>query len=105
MHQKSPIITSIISVNPHYLEGTPYLATANNAFVLVVAKGALVTYPDQCGGTHIAVTNRAFPIAFIAKTADGNPGLLAAHDKITTGQVSSVTSWSRRWGLTDDGET
>lgn len=56
-----------------------YLAAAHDAFVLVVAKGALVADADESCGAHVAVADGAFAVAFIAEAADGDAGLLAAH--------------------------
>jgi hypothetical protein len=82
------------------------LATTNDAFVLVVAKGALVADADECCGAHVAVAHRAFAVAFVAEAADGYAGLLAAHNKIAVEDVSKrVCMLGRGWGPTDDGET
>jgi hypothetical protein len=59
---------------------TDTLATADNTFILVVAEGAFVTDSDQCGWAHVGVAHGAFAIAFVAEAADGDAGLLAAHD-------------------------
>jgi hypothetical protein len=55
------------------------LATANDAFVLVITKGAFVTDTGEGGGAHIGVTYRAFSVAFVAEAADGYTSLFAAH--------------------------
>ena len=56
-----------------------YLATAHDALVLVVAKGAFVADADEGRGAHVAVADGAFAVAFVAEAADGDAGLLAAH--------------------------
>lgn len=60
----------------------PYLTAAHNALVLVVPKGALIAYSNECSRSDIAVAYRTFTVAFVTETADGNAGLLAAHDKV-----------------------
>ena len=56
-----------------------HLATAHDALVLVIAKGALVADTDEGRGAHVAVADGAFAVAFVAEAADGDAGLLAAH--------------------------
>lgn len=58
------------------------LAAANNALVLVVAERALVADAGQRRGSHVRVAYRAFAVAFVAQTADADPGLLAAHYEV-----------------------
>jgi hypothetical protein len=60
-----------------------YLATADEAFVLVVAKGAFVADADEGCGADVTVAYRTLAVAFIAETTDGNACRLAAHDQIT----------------------
>ena len=55
------------------------LAAADDALVLEVTKAALVAYPNQRGRAHVGVANGAFAVAFVAKSADGDAGLLSAH--------------------------
>ena len=57
-----------------------YLTTAYHALILIVAKGAFVADTDECCGSHVAIADGAFAVAFVAKAADGYTGLLAAHD-------------------------
>ena len=64
------------------LQDCTHLASAHNAFILVVPERALVAYPHQGSRPHVAVTDRAFAVAFIAEAADGDTGLLATHDEI-----------------------
>ena len=61
------------------------LATAYNALVLVVPKGAFVADAGESRGAHVRVANGAFAVTFVAETADGDAGLLAAHDQIAGG--------------------
>lgn len=58
------------------------LATADDAFVLVVAKGAFVADAGECRGAHVRVADGALAVAFVAEAADGYAGLLAAHYEI-----------------------
>lgn len=55
------------------------LAAAHDAFVLVVAEGALVADARQCCGTNVGIADGTFAVAFVAQAADGDSGLLAAH--------------------------
>lgn len=48
-----------------------YLATAHYTLVLVVAKGALVTYSDQSCGADVTVAYWAFAITLVAETSNG----------------------------------
>ena len=57
-------------------------AAAHDAFVLVVAEGALVADAHEGGGTHVGVADGTFAVAFVAEAADGDAGLLAAHYEI-----------------------
>lgn len=59
-----------------------YLATAYNAFVLIVAKGAFVANPDEGRRSNITIAYRAFTITLVAQTSDCNARLLSAHYKI-----------------------
>lgn len=43
-----------------------YLAAAYNALVLVVAKGAFVTYPNKSGRSNITVADGTLSITFVA---------------------------------------
>lgn len=61
---------------------TDALTTAHDALVLVVAEGALVADAHEGGGTHVGIAHGAFTVAFVAQAADGDAGLLAAHDEI-----------------------
>jgi hypothetical protein len=64
------------------MKGITYLATADHALVLVVAKRAFVADAHESCGTHVAVADWAFAVTFVAKAADGDSGLLAAHYEI-----------------------
>lgn len=61
---------------------TDSLAAADGTFVLVVAEGALIADTDEGGWAHVGVTDGAFAVAFVTQAADGDAGLLAAHDEI-----------------------
>jgi len=58
------------------------LATADHTLVLVVAKGAFVADAGEGGWAYVGVADGAFAVAFVAKAADGNSRLLAAHYEI-----------------------
>jgi hypothetical protein len=65
------------------IEGvTDPLTTADNTFVLIVAKGAFVADAHECSWADVRVAHGAFAIAFVAETADRDAGLFAAHDEI-----------------------
>ena len=57
-------------------------AATDNALVLVVSEGALVTDAGESGGSHVGVADRTFTVAFVAQSSERNAGLLAAHDEI-----------------------
>ena len=65
-----------------------YLATTDKAFVLVVAKGALVADADERRGAHVRVAHGALAVALVAETANGDTCCLATHDQITVSFVS-----------------
>lgn len=54
-------------------------STAHHTFVLIVAKGAFVTYTDKGSWANIAIAYRAFAVAFVAEAANSYARLLAAH--------------------------
>lgn len=58
------------------------LAAAHDTLVLVVAEGAFVADADEGGGADVAVTDGALSIALVAEAADGDSGLLPAHNQI-----------------------
>ena len=60
-------------------EESSYLSTAHDALILIVAKRALVANSYEGRGTHVAIADGAFAVAFVAETTDGDAGLLAAH--------------------------
>jgi len=60
-----------------------YLATANKAFVLVVAEGAFVADADEGCGADVTVAYGALAVAFVAEATDGDTGCLATHYQIT----------------------
>jgi hypothetical protein len=57
-------------------------AAAHDALVLVVAEGALVADARERRGAHVGVAHGAFAVAFVAQAADGDAGLLSAHDEV-----------------------
>jgi hypothetical protein len=61
---------------------TDALSTTDDAFVLVVSERAFVAHAHEGGWADVGVADRAFAIAFVAETADGDAGLFAAHDEI-----------------------
>jgi hypothetical protein len=61
---------------------TDSLATAHDAFVLVVTERALVADAHEGGGPHIRVADGAFAVAFVAEAADGDAGRLFALNQI-----------------------
>ncbi len=64
--------------------GHTCLSTAHDTLILVVPKGTLVAYPHQRRWPHVAVAHGALAVALVAKPPDGDAGLLAAHDQVTT---------------------
>jgi hypothetical protein len=69
------------------------LAAAHNALVLVVAEGAFVADARERGGAHVRVADGAFAVAFVAESADGDSGLLAAHYEV--GMMARHDGWLR----------
>ncbi|KAF5683665.1 peroxin 26 [Fusarium circinatum] len=63
------------------------LTTAHNAFILVVAEATFVTNAYERRGPNVGVANRAFTIALVTETTDGNTGLFATHNKIAARQL------------------
>lgn len=61
---------------------TDPLAAAHNALILVVAKGTLIADAYEGRRTHVRVADGTLAVAFVAESADGDAGLLAAHDEI-----------------------
>lgn len=61
---------------------TDPLATAHDALVLVVSKGAFVADADEGGRAYVGVADGTFAVAFVAQAADGDAGLFAAHDEV-----------------------
>jgi len=55
------------------VEGIRYTLTAtDNAFILVISKGALITNANKCSRSHIAIADGAFPVTFVAKSSYSN---------------------------------
>lgn len=61
---------------------TDSLTATDHALVLVVSEGAFITDADESCGTNVGITHRAFAVTLVAKSADGDAGLLAAHNKV-----------------------
>jgi hypothetical protein len=83
-----------------------YLATADKAFVLVVAEGAFVADADEGCGADVTVAYGTLAVAFVAEAADRNAGRLAAHNQITVSSLAyglSLTTFCK--GRTGDGAT
>ena len=58
------------------------LTATHNAFVLVIAKSALVTDSDLRRGPHVRIADGTLAIALVTEPADGNASHFAAHDEI-----------------------
>ena len=52
---------------------------ADDALVLVVAKGAFIADTHEGGRAHVAVTNGTFAITLVTEASEGYAGLFAAH--------------------------
>lgn len=72
------------------------LTAAHDTLVLVVTEAALVADAHERRRSYVGIAHGAFAIAFVAETADGDTGLLAAHDEIAKGVVSSYLGGGRR---------
>lgn len=55
-------------------------ATADDAFVLVVAERTFVADAHQRGRSHVAIAHRTFAIAFVAQSSQTDAGRLSTHD-------------------------
>lgn len=71
------------------------LAAADDALVLVVAEAALVADTHEGRGAHVGVAHGTLAVALVAEAADGDAGLLAAHDEV--GMMSRHIGWL--WGI------
>lgn len=60
----------------------PHLAAAHDTLVLVVSEGAFIADADESGRADVAVADGALAVALVAKTTDGDSGLLPAHNQI-----------------------
>jgi predicted GNAT family acetyltransferase len=69
-----------------------YLATADKAFVLVVAKRAFVTDTDEGCGADVTVAYRALAVALVAETTNGDACCLATHNQITVSLLVHASS-------------
>lgn len=88
------------------------LAAADDALVLVVAKAALVADAHEGRGAHVGVAHGTLAVALVAEAADGDAGLLAAHDEVAGGGgevlaklLLLLPNGMGIRGLTDDVET
>ena len=81
------------------------LAAAHDALVLVVAEAALVADARQRRGAHVRVAHGALAVALVAQPADGDAGLLAAHDEIAGAEGQQLEKSGAGGELTGDGET
>jgi len=81
------------------VEGVAYpLAAAHDTLVLVVAEAALVADAYDCSRAHVGVADRAFAIALVAESADGDAGSLTAHDQVGVMARHVRRYWFRfRW--------
>jgi hypothetical protein len=83
-----------------------YLATADKAFVLVVAKGAFVADTDESCGADVTVAYRTLAVALVAETANGDTCCLATHDQITVSLLVYASCWGEIYEeRTGDGAT
>ena len=58
------------------------LPAAHDALVLVVAEAALVADAHEGCGADVGIADGALAVAFVAEAAEGDAGLLAAHNEI-----------------------
>jgi hypothetical protein len=70
---------------------TDSLTATDHTLVLVVSEGAFITDANEGCGTNVGITHGAFSVTLVAKSADGDAGLLAAHNKI--GVVTRHDEW------------
>lgn len=89
----------------HWKSRQTHLSTANDTFVLVVAKGAFVADADKSCWSHITVANRTLAVALVAEAADGDSRRLATHDQIAGWLSVCCLSEKSTVSLTGDGET
>ena len=66
-------------------------AAADDAFVLVVSKGALIADANESCGTDVGIADGAFAVTFVAEAADCYAGLFAAHDEIAGNRQVSIS--------------
>ena len=72
---------------------------------MIIAETALFTDAHESCRTNIGIAYGTFAVAFIAKTSDGDTGLLPAHYEIPKRWLVYEVYTERRFGLTDDGAT
>jgi hypothetical protein len=72
---------------------------ADDALVLVIPKGALVTDANECGRAYVGVADRALAVALVAKSSKWDSSLLAAHDEIgVVARHVLCRDEARKWG-------
>ena len=75
-----------ILLQPRTLEavkGVAYaLTTTHNAFVLIIAEGALIADTREGCGPNVRIAGRTFAVAFFAQARDVDACLFAAHNKV-----------------------
>lgn len=77
---------------------TDSLTAAHNTLVLVVTEGAFVADTHEGSWAYVGITHGAFAIAFVTQAADGDTGLLAAHDEIgVVTRHDDMASDARGW--------
>ena len=59
---------------------TTHLSAADDALVLVIPKAALVADAHQRRGPHVRIADRTLSVALVAEAAEGDAGLLPAHN-------------------------
>ena len=63
-------------------EKTLTWCTADDTSSTVCTKVTLVADTDESFWSDVGIADWAFPVAFVAETADGDASLLATHNKI-----------------------
>jgi hypothetical protein len=62
--------------------GNTFAAT-DDTFVLVITERTFITDACQSRRSNVGIAHRTLPVAFVAQSADGDSGLLAAHYEVT----------------------
>jgi len=81
-----------------------HLPTAHNAFVLIVSERAFIADSHQGSGSDVTIAHWTFAVAFITEAANGDSGLLAAHDKISRETSRLVLLTSSELGVLTGGD-